>query len=210
MPSFHDLRSRAFAGLYDRVMARHEACVRERKRALLGGLSGTVLELGPGTGASLAHLAKDVRWIGCEPNVHMHPALLRRAREAGLAAELRTDRAEALGLPDESVDAVLATLVLCSVPDAAAVLAEVRRVLRPGGRFVFLEHVAAPRGSSLRLVQRLLRPAWRLLGDGCTLDRETESALRAAGFRRLELEAFRLPRRAAWLIAPHVAGSATK
>lgn len=210
MPWFQDLRARVFARLYDPVMARHEEYVRERKRVLLGSLRGTVLELGPGTGASLAYLAPGVRWIGCEPNIHMHAALLRRAREAGLSAELRIARAEALELPDESVDAVLATLVLCSVRDVGAVLAEVRRVLRPGGRFVFLEHVAAPRGTGLRRVQGCLRPLWRSLAEGCTLDRETESALRAAGFRTLELETFRLPRRVAWLIAPHVAGSATK
>jgi ubiquinone/menaquinone biosynthesis C-methylase UbiE len=115
-----------------------------------------------------------------------------------------------LAVDDESVDAVVCTIVLCSVRDLSATLGEIRRVLRPGGRFVFMEHVAAPRGTGLRRVQRLLRPVWQFLADGCTPDRETDAAIRAAGFSHVEIERFRLPREVSVLAGPHIAGEAVR
>src|SRR5882672_10883505 len=165
-----------------------------RKEVLFADLSGTVVEIGPGTGANLAHLPRGVRWIGIEPNPHMQARLRQRAAATGIAAEFRIASAQSLGFEDASVDVVLSTLVLCSVPDPAAVLAEVRRILRPGGRFVFIEHVAAPRGTPLWSLQRVLRPLWSCIADGCRPDRELGAAIRAAGFEALELEEFRVRR----------------
>jgi len=206
---FADARRRGFARFYDRVVAKHDALVAERRAALLGTLEGTVLELGPGTGINFRHLPRSVRWIGVEPNPHMHPFLLQRAQEAGVHAEIRGIAAEEMEVEPESVDAVVCTLVLCSVDDPARILADARRVLKPGGRFVFLEHVGAPPGSALRLVQRLIRPGWRFLADGCCPDRDTAEMLRCAGFSALELEEFRLPR-SMLPITPHVAGTAIR
>jgi ubiquinone/menaquinone biosynthesis C-methylase UbiE len=137
----------------------------------------------------------------------MHPFLLARAKEEERSLALVQGTAEALPFPDESLDAVLSTLVLCSVKDPDGVLGEVMRVLKPGGRFLFLEHVRASEGTPLLRVQKWLRPAWRRLGDGCTLDRDTEAHLGEAGFRTLEVDRFSVPFP---LVSPHIAGIAWK
>lgn len=206
-----DVRRRLFASLYDRVQASYETRIAPRKQALFADLAGTVVEIGPGTGANLAHVPRGVRWIGIEPNPHMQARLQRRAAATSIAAEFRLASAQGLALDDDSVDVVLSTLVLCSVADPAAVLSEVRRVLRPGGRFVFIEHVAAPRRTALWRAQRLLAPLWSLMADGCRPDRELGAAIRAAGFGALALEEFRVTRHSPLdLVAPHVAGVARK
>src|SRR5689334_12021755 len=128
------LRKRLFAWVLERGTRRHEPLVADRKRALLGRLGGDVLEIGPGTGVNLAYLSPTVRWIGVEPNGYLRERLRAEAARRGLAAEVRAGTVERLPVPDRSVDAVISTLVLCSVPDPDAALREVRRVLRPGGR----------------------------------------------------------------------------
>jgi SAM-dependent methyltransferase len=184
---------------------RYDGLVAARKLALFSPLEGTVLEIGPGAGANLPFFRTDVRWIGVEPNPFLHPTLEETATRLGRDIELRAGTAEQLPVPSQSVDAVVGTLVLCSVHDPAAALREVLRVLRPGGRFVFMEHVAAPRGSVRRFVQRLLRPFWTFAADGCHLDRDTAATIRAAGFRAVMADHFDLP---IGVIGPHVAGTA--
>ena len=205
------LRRRLMARLYDRVMARYEVWIAPRRSALLAGVSGTVLELGPGTGANFAYLPPGTRWIGIEPNPYMHAALRARARERGIDAECRVVAAEGMGVEDASIDVVLCTLVLCSVSDPERVLADIRRVLKPGGRFLFLEHVAAPPGTRTRRRQRLFRVPWRFCADGCTLDRETGVRIREAGFAHVEMDAFEAPGAATpRFVSPHVSGVARK
>lgn len=178
-----------------------------RKRDLLGGLAGTVVEIGAGAGPNARYLAAGTRWIAVEPNVHFHRRLRQSAEAAGLDLEIVPGVAERLPLADGSVDAVVSTLVLCSVDRVPAALAEVRRVLKPGGRFVFIEHVAAREGTGLRWLQRALRGPWGVIADGCQPDRETLAAIRDAGFSRVEAERFRLR---AGLVAPHVMGVAVR
>jgi SAM-dependent methyltransferase len=173
--------------------ARYERMVADRKRALFADLRGTILEVGPGAGPNLRYYPKDCRWIGVEPNPFMHPYLRSAAARAGLAIEIRTVAAEGLPAKDRSVDAVVSTLVLCSVGDPARVIQEIRRVLRPGGRFVFLEHVAAPQGTRLRKVQQFVRPLWKRIADGCHPDRETGPLIEKAGFAQVRYDSFRLP-----------------
>jgi SAM-dependent methyltransferase len=200
-------RKRVFAWLMANCTGRHERLVAERKRALLGGLSGTIVEIGPGAGANLAYYARGVRWIGIEPNPHMHSYLERAARAAGLDADLREGFANHLDLDDSSVDAVVSTLVFCSVDDVAGSLREIRRVLKPGGKFVFLEHVAAFENSSTRRWQHRVAPFFAYFADGCHPDRETWRAIEGAGFSDVRLEHFRV---ALPVIGPHIAGVATK
>jgi SAM-dependent methyltransferase len=199
------LRKRLFAAILRRGVEWHEPLVADRKRALLGDLRGEVLEIGPGTGVNLAYLPAGVRWTGVEPNAYLRDETAAAAARRGIEARVLPGVAESLPLPDRSVDAVVATLVLCSVRDQDAALAEVRRVLRPGGRFVFVEHIGAPSGSLLRRTQRLVRPLWRIVGDGCHPDRDTVAAVERAGFTRVEVERFRV---SAGLVSTHAAGSA--
>ena len=177
----------------------------ERKRKLFADLTGTVVEIGPGTGINLPYLPRGIRWIGIEPNPHMHRFIREAADEHGIDIELRNAPASDTGLPTDSVNAVISTLVLCSVPDLDAALAEITRILKPGGRFVFIEHVAAPGDSWLRTLQRGIKPIWKPLADGCHPNRETAQAIERAGFTDVRYEAFRadLP-----VVSPHIIGSA--
>lgn len=200
-------RKHVFAWLMANCTGRHERAVIARKRELLRGLSGTILEIGPGAGVNLPYYARGVRWIGIEPNPHMRPYLERAAREAGLDAELREGFADHLDCADESVDAVVSTLVLCSVDDVEGSLVEIRRVLKPGGKFVFLEHVAAREGSRTRRWQHRIAPFSAYFADGCYPDRETGQAIENAGFADVRTEHFRVPLP---VIGPHIAGVAIK
>lgn len=177
------------------------------KRSLLGSLEGRVVEIGPGSGVNLSYYPAGISWTGIEPNLHMHPYLRVEAQRLNMGIDLRTGTAERTGLPDATADSIVSTLVLCSVTDVAAALAEARRVLRPGGRFVFVEHVAAPPGTWTRRAQRLLRPLWRLAGGGCRPDQETAALVAAAGFAEVHIEHFRAPLP---VVGPHIAGVAVR
>lgn len=170
--------------LYDRFMlSAEEACLVEWRGELLGGLHGDVVEIGAGTGANLALYPAAVgRLVLTEPDRHMLGKLEQRARRAGRKAELLRAASDALPLPDASFDTVVSTLVLCSVRDLADTLGEARRVLRPGGKLVFLEHVAAEDNPSRLLWQGRVERVWKHLAGNCHLTRRTGAAIRAAGF----------------------------
>lgn len=199
------LSQRIFARLQALGNERYEQAVAPYKRDLFGSLQGTVVEIGPGTGVNLAYYPDSVQWIGVEPNVFMHDHLRAEADRLGRTIDLRTGTAERLPVPDASVDAVVSTLVLCSVDDVAHTLGEIRRVLKPGGRFVFIEHVAAPGGTWRRRLQQVIRPLWKVIGDGCRPDRETGRRLEKAGFAHVDYQAFTAP---VPVVGPHIAGVA--
>lgn len=183
----------------------HDELIAPYKARLLPQLRGDVLEIGPGNGPNFAYYATAVRWVGVEPNLHMHPYL--RANAPTRALDLRTGYTEAIPADDASMDAVVSTLVLCSVQDLDIALAEIRRVLRPGGRYVFIEHVAAPAGSMLRRWQNWLRPAWGCFADGCRPNRELWDNIEHAGFSHVEIEHFKV---SVPIVGPHIAGFAIK
>jgi ubiquinone/menaquinone biosynthesis C-methylase UbiE len=137
----------------------------------------------------------------------MNGFLEKEARRLGLDIELHGGTVEALPFADESVDHVVSTLVFCSVDDQARALREVWRVLKPGGRFVFIEHVAAAEGTTLLRLQSVMAPAWRLVADGCRPDRRTWEAISSAGFGAVEIERFHV---SAGPFGPHIAGFAVK
>jgi SAM-dependent methyltransferase len=179
-----------------------------RKRRVFARLPPEVVELGPGVGANLRHLPAGTMLIGIEPNRAMHARLRTAARRRGIRLDLRERMAEQTGLPDASADAVISSLVLCSVQDPDAVLAEIRRILRPGGAFRFAEHVVAPRRGLTRLAQRVLRRPWAWTFEGCSCERDLEGAIRAAGFATVEVERFRI--RTPFIpFNTHIAGIAT-
>lgn len=156
-------------------------------------LRGTVLEIGAGRGANFEVLDPSVDWIGLEPSRRRRGPLAANARSHGHHREPLDGAAEAIPLPDASVDAVLATRVLCSVTDQGRVLAEIARVLVPGGRVVLGEHVAAPEGTGTRAVLRMARPFTTVLDHGCDPVRDTEAAVRASQLRIDEVARFRVP-----------------
>lgn len=204
------------APIYDRLVApAEEASFGPWRRELLGGLSGTVLEIGSGTGVNVEAYRATVGHVTfTEPDPGMRRQLeakLGRARAAGrfgpAGSDVRTDSADALTLPDDSVDHVVATLVLCTVPDPDAALAEAHRVLRPGGRLVFLEHVAAHHRPDRLKWQQRLDPAWKRVAGGCRLTRDTRSTIERAGFtiERCERES---ARKASALVRTTIRGTA--
>lgn len=200
------LLGRLFAATYDRGARRaEEAGLRDRRHALLDGLQGDVLEIGAGTGLNLEHYPEGIRLVLLEPDPHMSRKLEERVSGSGRQAEIVAAPAEELPFPDASFDAVVATLVLCSVSDLGAALAAIRRVLRPGGQLLLIEHV---RGEGRQAVlQDAIAPASRLLVS-CSPNRRTAQAVREAGFELAE-EPFRLLGGPPW-IRPAFRGVAVK
>lgn len=173
------------AKVYDRVMAGIEdGGARSWRAELLTGLDGDVLEIGAGTGANVDHYPAAVdRLVLSEPDRHMRVQLEERVAEVRAAGtgpesvEVVDAGASDLPYPDASFDAVVSTLVLCTVPDQPAALAEIERVLRPGGRLVFLEHVAATHKPRRLRWQRRVEPVWKRVAGGCHLTRTTGLAI---------------------------------
>ena len=183
--------------------------VGERKTEAIGRLSGKVIEIGAGNGVNFRYYPSDVELIAYEPSPYMHARLHEAAREHSLNYRLEAESAATLKEADNSVDAVVCTLVLCTVPDAEKVVAEILRVLKPGGTFFFIEHVAARDGTTLRKFQNGLAGPWRWLFEGCNPNRDTASLLERAGFANVEMEHFRSEKMPP-LVVPQIAGIATK
>jgi ubiquinone/menaquinone biosynthesis C-methylase UbiE len=191
-----EVMDRAFAAVYARMSPRVDAAGLGRRRAeLLATAHGHVLEIGAGTGANLPALqhAGVSRVTLLEPS----PAMARHLRAAvadtgwSVPVEVIEAPAEALPVPDQSVDTVVSTLVLCTVPDPPRSLAEIHRVLRPGGTLLLLEHVVAD--GALHRVQTAIEPVWKVFGRGCHLTRDTAQALKDAGFDTRGIVHDRLP-----------------
>jgi len=200
--------ARLFAWLMAHAAAQYEASMGDRKQSLFADIQGNVLEIGPGAGPNLSYYPKDIHWTGVEPNPYMHTYLHQEAKRLGLTVHLQTGTAERLDAEDNSLDAVVSTLVLCSVDNLEGTLQEVRRVLKLGGKFYFVEHVAAPADTTLRRVQQWIRPFWQAIGDGCRPDRETWKAIEQAGFQQVNYEKFRAPILA--IVSPQIIGIALK
>jgi SAM-dependent methyltransferase len=122
----------------------------------------------------------------------MHGGLLRRAARRGIDVEIRSVAGDAIDLDDQCVDAVISSLLLCTVADPDRVVAEIRRILRPGGRYAFLEHVTAPQAGLLRGIQHGVARPWAWVFDGCSCERDLAAVVRAAGFASVEIDQYRL------------------
>jgi len=191
--------SRLKAGVYDLFLLTAErAGMRERRRTLLRGARGRVLEIGAGTGLNAPHYPETVdELVLTEPNLAMSRRLRGRVRRAGLGADVVCTSAERLPARDGSVDTVVSTFVLCTVEEPARVLAEIARVLRPGGQFLFMEHVRADTDRLARW-QDLLEAPWRRFADGCRCNRPLLEEIRRSGFAVDE------PSRAEWRAMPPI------
>ena len=179
-----------FAAVYDRLTRSAERKFLGTHRAwLCARATRRVLDLGAGTGANFRYVRADAEIIAVEPDPYMLERARRRAEALERAVTFLPDAAESLSLETASVDAVLATLVLCTVDDPARALREIRRVLRPGGRLLFLEHVRLDHPVWGR-VQDVVTPLWRSLCAGCHPNRDTVAAIRRAGFAICDLERY--------------------
>lgn len=169
--------ARVFALVYDPFLAVAERRgLAKARRELLSTLQGRVLEIGAGTGLNMPYYPPGVDVAFTEPDPHMAVRLRKRGADVVAAG------AEELPFPGGSFDAVVSTLVLCTVPDVPASLREIRRVLKPEGRLVFIEHVRAPAGSSLERWQDRLHGPWKAFACGCHCNRDLRASLAAAGF----------------------------
>ena len=158
------------------------------RREVVGRASGRVLELGAGTGLNLPHYRADLdELVLTEPEPGMVKRLeRRRARVAPASSRVVNTPADRLPFDDGTFDAMVATLVFCTVADPAAALLEARRVLRDGGKLLFIEHVRAPAGSKLERLQERLRKPWHAFASGCRCDQDTMGLIEHAGFARGE------------------------
>ena len=204
------LWGRAFAAIYDRCMAQaEEAGLSAQRKLLLAASAGRVLEIGGGTGANLPFYGPAVtELIIAEPAEPMARRLERKLQGYPIATRVLRAPAEQIPLEAESIDCVVATLVLCTVRDLPAALAEVRRVLKPRGRLLFLEHVRAEDPGLARWQDRLRLP-WSWVGCGCQCNRRTVQAIAASGFSLLDVRHDRLPK-VAPIVRPLAIGTASR
>lgn len=177
---------RLFAAVLDfssRHTSRGEQATR---RTVVSGVRGRALEVGVGVGANWAYLPQSISYAGIDPDPFMIERARRHAAERGLEIELVQAGAERLPFADASFDTVFTTLTLCTIAGVPQALAEVQRVLRPGGEFRFWEHVRPGRGLKGRAIDAIT-PAWKFAGAGCCPNRRTAEAIAAAGFAIREL-----------------------
>jgi ubiquinone/menaquinone biosynthesis C-methylase UbiE len=164
---------------------------RQERRFVVSGVRGRVLEIGVGVGANWAYLPASTSYVGIDPDPFMIARANRNAAARGLDLELHEVAAESLPFEDGSFDTVFTTLTFCTVADVPRALAEVKRVLAPGGEFRFWEHVR-PEGRISGAFADAIVPVWRVVGAGCNPNRRTIEAIRAAGFTLIDCIAGRL------------------
>jgi SAM-dependent methyltransferase len=201
---------RFFAAMYDRLLAgTEEAGLADKRARLLAHARGATLELGAGTGANLAHYPDAVtELVLTEPSDHMARRLREKVAASGREAEVVQAPGESLPFEDDRFDTVVGTLVFCTATEPARVLGEVERVLRPGGRLLFIEHVRAEDPKLARWQDRLEKP-WGFIGAGCHPNRDTLAAIEASGLAVEDVERGELPKSPP-LVRPLISGRATR
>ena len=201
---------RAFAWGYDAFQRRScEAGMEARRHEVLSRAEGRTLEIGSGTGINLHHYGPGVtELVLSEPDRHMVSLLRRKVDGSGRAATVVQAPAESLPFEDQSFDTATLVYVLCTVPDPGAALREIARVLKPGGRLLFVEHVRSPEPGLARWQDRLHGP-WRVFANGCHCNRDTVAAMEGSPLEVVELERSEIPKVPA-LVRPMVAGAAAR
>ena len=194
----------------DRLSAKAEKLfLKSWRRELLKHVYGDVLEIGAGTGANIEHYSDQVtRLVLTEPDKNKRRIMEKKISGQGLdKIHISDGTAEHIRAEDESFDCVVAFIVFCCISNPGIALKEIKRVLKRGGYFVFLEHVAAPEGTSIRRWQNRLNPIWRIVGDN--INRETEEAIITAGFKMKEITRENIPK-ALPIYRPSIRGIAEK
>jgi len=212
MPS-RQVRHPIFARFYARLAAAMEKNgVGEHRRRLLAGLSGSVLEVGAGNGLNFSHYPPTVsQVVAVEPEPHLRELAEVSAKSASVPITVVSGTAERLPANDGEYDAVVATLMLCSVTEPVVALREMHRVLRPGGELRFMEHELAASAGHRRIQRLADATCWPVCFGGCHTSRDAVAAISAAGFSVRELAQYRLPdTRMPWPTAPHARGVAVR
>lgn len=204
-------RHRFFARLYPAMSrAAERGGMAARRESWLSRLSGDVIEIGAGTGADFPHYPEAVRRVtAVEPDPRLRDIARATAADLSGRVEVVDGLAEDLPAADASLDAAVVSLVLCSVPDQPAALQEIHRVLRPGGRLYFLEHVRAGSSALARLQRLMDATVWPHLMGGCHMGRDTADAIQRAGFAIERMDRFLFPE-ARTPISFHIAGTAVR
>ncbi|RDY60759.1 class I SAM-dependent methyltransferase [Flagellimonas nanhaiensis] len=162
----------------------------KRKRNLFRKLPKTVVEIGSGSGANMRYLPKGTHLIAIEPNKYMHSRLHKKAKRNQVNIQILPNSAEAMQIDSNSVDAVVSSLTLCTIPDENKALQEIERILKPGGRFIFVEHVGARKGSLLLKLQKLVFRPWFWFFEGCHTHKNIGETLRQSNFSEVNIENF--------------------
>lgn len=185
---------RAFSAFYDTLLkGTEEAGLRDRRREVLAAARGRTIDIGAGTGANLGLFPEGAEVVMAEPDPHMTKRLREKIATSGAEVELIEAGAESLPFEDESFDTAVFTLVLCTVPDPRAALAEAARILKPGGQMLFLEHVRAEQPGTARWQDRLETP-WRFFADGCHCNRDTVANIESSPLTLEQLQRGELPK----------------
>lgn len=195
-----------FFFLVERYMDAHYG---RRKRELLKNHPNTIVEIGIAYGANFKYLRPGTKVIAIEPKESFNEVMKRRADFYGIDLEIHNYNAEVMNIKSNSVDLVLGSLVLCSVKSPVKVISEIRRILKPEGKYVFIEHVKADRHSWICTLQNAIKNPWKWFFDGCHLTRNTGKIIQNSMYSEVKMEEFNsktifLP------IIPHVCGTAVK
>lgn len=191
MTDLSEFQHPRFARMYERISAESErrGTAGHRDRAL-AGLSGRIIEVGAGNGMNFRHYPSTVvEVVAVEPDEHLCRLAEKAAEQAVVPVRVIAGHSTALPVDEGEFDAAVASLVLCSVPDPLAALAEMRRVLKPAGEMRFFEHVRSDH-PVLGFLEDMITPLWSRMGGGCHPNRDTTSAIKAAGFSIEKIDRF--------------------
>ena len=205
---YDNLSNKLFAKFYDSLNTLVEWRLKDLRIAICDQAIGDVLEIGGGTGANLKYFSQFSSLTFLEPNPFMAEILSKHAKKLNREIEIISAEGESIPFPDSSFDTVITSLTLCMVNNVDQVMNEILRVLKPGGKFIFYEHVVDKR-STHKFFQTLLNPIWKYFTTGCNLTRDIEKAIRSTGFQTVEIKSFQLtiifP-----ISLPNIIGNATK
>ena len=200
---------RIHAKVFSYGSKRYNKVIHNEKLKLFYDISGKVLEIGPGTGINIQYYPSAIDYIGLEPNVALAEYLKKELDKKHFSkSQIINGDAENIPIENTSIDVVVSTLTLCTIRNPERAVQEMKRVLKPGGTFLFMEHVAAHSGTFLHKIQHSIRGIWRLIGNGCNPDRETSVLIEQAGFEKVVMNRMNLP--IFPIVSPHIIGKATK
>ena len=182
-----------FASQYDKFMSGIETEFGQLRKEMIADLKGNILDVGCGTGANFEYFNKDAIVIAVEPSTHMlEKAIAKLPQKATITTynlSVTDDKLEEIILP-KSLDYVVSTLVLCTIPDYKLALKKFHNWLKDDGQLIIIEHIHA-KEKPRRIIQNIINPAWKVIGDGCNLNRDTDQVIKEMGFKPINEDYFK-------------------